>query len=150
MRIRQCTVSDSGAIDTLMRQLISLTGDDFCTDVAKITAQLEHILRNNDRYDVFVAEDDNGRPVGFISVVYYQSFYHQNGSALVNELVVSASARGEGIGAALLKRAITAAEERTMDEIEVGVVSNNTDAVRFYRKNGFVDESLLLGKELCQ
>jgi ribosomal protein S18 acetylase RimI-like enzyme len=85
--------------------------------------------------------------IGFLSLVLYRSFFHRKGTALVNELVVKKEFRNQQIGKALLEHAFSVATEAGMDELEVGVMKENTHALTFYRKNGFGEEYLLLGKE---
>ena len=70
------------------------------------------------------------------------------GTALINELIVTRQYRGKGIGRLLVQRAIDAAVEMGANEIEVSTTRDNEQAIRFYRRNGLVDESVVLGKEL--
>ena len=85
--------------------------------------------------------------VGFISVVYYLSFFHESGTALINELIVAADHRNQGIGKALVQRAVSTARQDGMDEIEVGTERGNRPAAAFYRNAGFDEEYVLLGME---
>lgn len=89
-----------------------------------------------------------GEVVGFVSVVYYRSFFHRVGTALINELIVERTRRGEGIGARLVAAVREEALRRGMDEIEVGTENRNRAARRFYHEQGFDEEYLLLGMEL--
>jgi ribosomal protein S18 acetylase RimI-like enzyme len=43
--------------------------------------------------------------------------------------------------------AVAAAKEAGLDEIEVGTEKDNTGAIAFYRRTGFCEEYVLLGKE---
>jgi len=83
--------------------------------------------------------------VGFISLVLYRSFFHKKGTVLVNELVVSREYRNQKIGRALIEHAMAVAQGLGFDEIEVGVMKENTRALAFYRQNGFNQKNLLLG-----
>jgi GNAT superfamily N-acetyltransferase len=97
-------------------------------------------------YHNLVAVCDN-QVAGFISMVFYKTLFHEGGTALINELVVSQAFRGRGIGRALVAKAKDEALARGMDEIEVGTEYDNLPARSFYQKCGFDQESVLLGLE---
>jgi RimJ/RimL family protein N-acetyltransferase len=50
--------------------------------------------------------------------------------------------RGQGIGAALLRHALDAADQFGFLRIELGVFANNTAAIALYRKAGFSEEGI--------
>ena len=87
------------------------------------------------------------RVVGVLSMVLYKTLLHVGGTALINELVVSRSFRGRGIGGKLIERAVSEARERGMEEIEVGTEQDNNSARRFYSSVGFDREYVLFGRE---
>ncbi len=97
-------------------------------------------------YTNYVALEEN-KMVGFISMVFYKTFLHKGGTALINELIVAESHRNKGIGKSLIKQAIQLAKTRGMDEIEVGTEVSNVRAQNFYIKAGFNEEYVLLGIE---
>lgn len=103
-------------------------------------------MKGNDVYTSYVYEDNN-KVIGFVSVIYYRSVFHKKGTALINELVVEKENRGKGIGKKLLDYIIKEALVMEMDEIEVGVMKENENAISFYKKNGMDEEYYLLGKE---
>jgi GNAT superfamily N-acetyltransferase len=90
-----------------------------------------------------------GQIAGFISVVFYQTFFHGGGTALINELIVSREQRGGGIGRALVQWVRDEAIARGMDEVEVSTEADNALAQQFYRKCGFDGECVLLGMDLA-
>ena len=89
---------------------------------------------------------EGGEVIGFLSLLLYRTLRHAGGTALINELVVETERRGLGTGRRLLKRAVTIARERGMDEIEVGAERTNGRAIDFYRRNGFDQDYVLLGR----
>ncbi len=91
---------------------------------------------------------ENNKIIGFISRVFYKSFLHMGGTALINELIVAQNHRNKGIGKNLVQKANKLAKKRRMDEIEVGTELSNTLAQKFYKKAGFNEEFMLLGKVL--
>ena len=147
--IRVCTAGDLPAVLDLMVQL----GD---VAEAQVVLSLEHLhrlyddmARHPDIYLNLVAESE-GKVAGFISLIFYKTFFHHGGTALINELIVDRAWRGAGIGGALLERARAEAIDRGMDELEVGTERTNEPAQRFYHKHGFDEEYVLLGMEFSQ
>lgn len=97
-------------------------------------------------YSNYVAIE-NDKIVGFLSIVFYKTFLHKGGTALINELIIAETHRNKGIGKKLIQKAIQSAKSRGMDEIEVGTEITNTKAQNFYKKTGFNEEYVLLGRE---
>ena len=143
--IRQLATGD---LETVLRLLVELND---CAHAAT-TLELERIqesfahMQKHDEYKNFVALVAD-QVVGLLSMVYYKSFYHRGGTALINELVVSESFRGRGVGRDIVEHAIEISRADGMDEIEVGTEKSNLGAMKFYRKVGFKEEYVLLGNE---
>ncbi len=146
MTIRAFRPEDLGAVRSLLASLAEHLGERFAVDPYESESSVAHMIEQPDEYALFVCDDPT--VVGFVSVVCYRTLFHRRGTALINELVVAESHRGRGIGAALVARAHEAARARGVDEIEVGVKPGNIDAVRFYRRCGFDQEYLLLGRRV--
>lgn len=146
--IRAIGEQDSSAICLLIRQLASDLGEVFDVDQVHYLLQYQAMQRYPDIYrNVVYCIDDE--VVGFLSLVFYRSFFHKKGTALVNELVVSREYRNQKIGKALIDHAMAVAQGLGFDEIEVGVMKENKGALAFYRHNGFDEEYLLLGREFA-
>jgi len=121
--------------------------------------KFKHEINENDLNSVYVNIDkypeiysnyvaiENDKIVGFLSIVFYKTFLHKGGTALINELIVAETHRNKGIGKKLIQKAIQSAKSRGMDEIEVGTEITNTKAQNFYKKTGFNEEYVLLGRE---
>ena len=146
MEIRAIGMQDIDQIRDLILQLAEDLGEDFRVDHEQCMAHYEDMLQHGDMYQNFVYCID-GVIAGFISMVMYRSLFHRKGPAIVNELVVNKEYRQHQIGTALLKHSIAIAQAHGMDEIEVGVMIENTKAIDFYRRNGLDEEYILLGKE---
>jgi len=145
MSIRNWKEEDLDEITTLMNELAeSLKDDDYLISEETVRKLFKDM--NNSIYESYVYETDN-RIVGFISLVFYKSIFHREGTALINELIVKEEYHNKGIGKDLLHYAIKRSLERGMDEIEVGVMQENLKAIEFYKRNGLTDEYLLLGKD---
>ncbi|NMB57765.1 MAG: GNAT family N-acetyltransferase [Chloroflexi bacterium] len=146
MAVRACEEKDIPAVVCLMTQLaeVATGGYEFETD--RLRDLFVKMAARPDTYANFVYEDE-GKVVGFLSEVFYMTFFHRVGTAQVNELVVDDNYRGKGIGHALMKAAEEEARRRNMDELEVGTESDNLKAQAFYRKYGFDGEYILFGLE---
>ncbi len=107
---------------------------------------LDVMNANPASYHNLVCEAD-GQVCGFLSLVFYSSFFHRVGTALINELVIDSSRRGLGLGRQLIEAAVAEARARSLDEIEVGTEVTNQAAQQFYKKCGFTEEYVLLGME---
>jgi GNAT superfamily N-acetyltransferase len=129
----------------LLKELAKSLGYQFEFDRQRMERQFSSMEKDSEGYASFVYEEE-GKLLGFISVVFYETMFHYKGTALITELVVKEESRGRRIGKALLERVIEEAEKRRMDEVEVGVKKENKDAIRFYKRNGMNEEYILLGK----
>lgn len=96
---------------------------------------------------VFLAEQA-GAVVGLLSFSIRPDLYHAAPTALIEELVVSAAARGQGVGSALLAAAETLFLGAGCAEISVSVLPDNPRAIQFYRAHGLADEAVYLEKHL--
>ena len=146
MTVRLCEEKDLPVVVNLITQLadVATGGKDF--DVVRFRDLFRKMSAQPDVYANFVYEVD-GKVAGFLSMVFYMTFFHRVGTAQVNELVVADGYRGQGIGQALMKAAEDEARKRGMDELEVGTEKENVKAQAFYRKYGFDEEYVLFGME---
>ena len=146
IEVRELRSGDFDAIVSLLGQLEEVTSTDSPVEDRSVHRTYELMVRFPDVYRNYVAVQ-HSRVVGLISLVFYKTLLHEGGTALINELVVSGSERGRGIGTQLIKAGIAAARECGMEEIEVGTESGNRDARRFYKHIGFNLEYVLFGME---
>jgi ribosomal protein S18 acetylase RimI-like enzyme len=68
--------------------------------------------------------------------------------AEVQTLVVAASARGAGVGAALMDAAESELAQRGVGGMFVGVIGSNENALRFYRRQGLGPYAVQLYKPI--
>jgi len=144
--IREWNEADLSEILILLDQLNEAQDENQELDIGNIQRLYQSMIALPEVYHNAIFED-GGVIIGFVSVVFYQSIYHKVGTALINELVVSDSHRNQGIGKALLNYVIELAKAKGMDEIEIGVMKDNTKAISFYKACGIDKEYLLLGME---
>ena len=147
--VRSCLQEDLPAVMDLITQLAQVSGNTKEIQLEYFERMLKEMQARPKMYVNYVYVLD-GKVIGFISVVFYQTFFHWVGTALVNELVVDEQFRGKGIGQALMKTAELEARRRGMDELEVGTENNNLSAQKFYRNYGFDEEYVLFGMEFTK
>lgn len=82
--------------------------------------------------------------VGLLSYSVRPDLYHAGLCYLVEELIVSADKRSQGIGSLLMEQLLACAESNRCAEVAVGVMPDNVRAQEFYRRHGLVDEAMLL------
>jgi ribosomal protein S18 acetylase RimI-like enzyme len=146
MKIRTMARHDINAVLSLMNELNLELGEDRQVDEETMHEHFDAMQRNSEMYLNLVLEVDV-ELVGFISLVFYRSFLHHRGTALINELIIKKKFRGNSYGKELLNHGIREARESGLDEVEVGVMIENVKAFDFYKKNGMNLEYHLLGME---
>jgi GNAT superfamily N-acetyltransferase len=105
-------------------------------DAARLRGQLEAFLSNPALGLGWLAREVDAC-VGYLLCVFTYSFEHGGLMAEVDELFVAQSARGRGMGAALLEAAGAALRQRGGVALQLQVADGNAAARRFYAKAGF-------------
>ncbi len=144
--IRACKEEDLPGVLQLMQQLGEFAHGENQFNLEHFQRLHEKMNANPAAYHNLVCEVD-GQVCGFLSLVFYASFFHRTGTTLINELVIDSRQRGLGLGRQLVDAAIAEARARSMDEIEVGTEVTNLAAQQFYKKCGLTEEYILLGME---
>lgn len=144
--IRKCEEKDLLEILGLMNELVEFRDSPINFSIKSVKENFIEMGKNPQIYQNYVAVND-GKVIGFISIIFYKTLFHRGGTALINELVINKNHRGKGIGRMLINKAKEVAKAKGIDEIEVGTSINNMPAQMFYNKCGFNEEYLLLGLE---
>lgn len=97
---------------------------------------------------VFVAEDEDGRPVGFIHLQRTQDFFTGRSNCHVSDLAVAPSHDGRGVGRALLAHAEEWAREHRCALMTLAVFPGNERARALYESMGYGPDLLRLAKPL--
>lgn len=142
--VRQAQPGDEHVIVELIRELARTGGD---TSPITESYVREHLAFAPCGSHVLLAEQE-GRAVGLLSYSIRPNLFHAANSALVEELVVRESARGQGIGSALLTELLERLPSLGCAEVSVSTMPDNHDAMRFYRSHGLVDQAVFLEKHL--
>jgi len=78
----------------------------------------------------------DGRPVGYACLYWHFSSLEACESVLMNDLFVDESARGEGVGRALIEASADVARERAVPFVEWSTAPDNHTAQRLYDSTG--------------
>ena len=146
MLIREWKITDLDVIVKLLTQMNEALGEDQVLIESNIKEHFVRMEEQKETYENYVLEEEQ-KIIGYMSLLFYRSLYHKKGTAQINELIVDEENRNKGLGKELLQYGIKRAQEREMDEIEIGVEKENIKAIKFYKDNGIEEEYLLLGKE---
>jgi ribosomal protein S18 acetylase RimI-like enzyme len=146
MKIRAMARTDINAVTMLMNELNLELGEAGYINEKTMHEHYEAMQMNSEMYLNLVLEMDK-EIIGFMSLLFYRSFLHHKGTALINELIVKKEFRDRNYGKELLNHGIRKARESGLDEVEVGVMKENVKALDFYKRNGMNLEYHLLGME---
>jgi ribosomal protein S18 acetylase RimI-like enzyme len=98
-------------------------------------------------FRAFVA-DEAGALRGVVTLWLRENLFHAGPVGLIDEVVVDEECRGQGIGSRLLQHVVDLCARLGCAEVEVSTEADNRAAQAFYAKHGFVEESVLLEREL--
>jgi GNAT superfamily N-acetyltransferase len=82
------------------------------------------------------ARSEEGRLVGYACLYWHFSSLEACESVLMNDLFVDESARGRGVGRALIEAAAAVAREREVPFVEWSTAPDNETAQRLYNSTG--------------
>ena len=91
------------------------------------------------RDDVLVLLAERPDPAGFALLTLRPTPYYDGPLGQLEELYVVPELRDQGIGSALLTRAVTLVIEAGAGEMHINVDEIDTDTRRFYERHGFVN-----------
>lgn len=142
IQIREARRGDEASITALIHELAAASGE-----ASPLTEGYARDYLVTPGSLVLLAEEA-GRIIGLLSYSVRPNLYHSGPTALIEELVVTEAARGQGAGSALLEHLLARLERTGCAEVSVTTLPENEGAQRFYRAHGLVDEAVLLEKHL--
>lgn len=152
MRIRPAAPADSAFIDRLAPRLLdfgTVPGRDPDSMVARDREVLAAALQSHSIDDaVFVADDDEGTPLGFIHLTLVDDYYTNTETGHVADIVVAPEAAGRGVGSALMAFAEDWAKKRGLGMLTLSVFPENVRARSLYRRLGFREDWIRCVKRL--
>ncbi len=138
--IRRARASDAAAVCRLVQELAADGGES-----SPVTTRTVASFLKNPSCTIFVAVVA-GEVLGMASISFRPSLFHAAKSCVIEELVVTASWRGRGIGGKLVARAVQEARKTGCAEISVSTEKTNRRAIGLYKSRGLSEEYLYLEK----
>jgi len=139
--VRPATPADAEAIAPLLAALGYPAG------LAEVAARLAALL-GSPRDTVLVAEGGDGAVLGVLALHWGVMLHQPAPMARVGSLVVSEAARGQGVGAFLLREAAALARAEGCAELELTTGMRRHAAHAFYAAQGFAWTALRFGRAL--
>jgi ribosomal protein S18 acetylase RimI-like enzyme len=152
IKIRPASADDK---DFITAQMHRLTGfgpppwrdpqQMYATDIKVI---LDHLAGQADGTAIFIAEDADGTPLGFVHLRMGADHYNKEEHGHIEDLVVAAEGEGRGIGRALMSRGEEWARSRGYRWLTLSVFAQNQRAKTLYERLGYGEDMMRYVKEL--
>jgi len=140
--ITPATEADLPSIKPLLLELMDAMDNTEGFDVEQSFDNCRNLIKDPAQH-ILVAKDKDTF-VGFVNFTTRKTIIHPRPSGLVDELIVSSSYRGRGIGKQLILAAIQRCRELECCEVEVSTEKSNTKAREFYLRCGFEEDAVFL------
>ena len=145
--IRTAKPSDIPELVDLLKELFSIEAD-FDFDLEKQTCGL-NLLLNSEKDCILVAElPSDNKVLGMCTVQTLISTAEGGPVGLLEDLVVAANFRHQGIGAKLLAEAVNWAECQGHKRLQLLADKNNLTALSFYQKQDWQSKQLVCLRKL--
>lgn len=134
MNIRKGNPEDMPAVLKLIQELAI-----FEKEPEAVTITVEELVQDgfgaNPLFGLYVAESDSSQIVG-IALYHYKYSTWKGKTIHLEDLIVTESYRGSGIGKALLSKMVALAREEKVKRLEWNVLDWNKPAIDFYIESG--------------
>jgi GNAT superfamily N-acetyltransferase len=124
--------ADIPALVKLLGVLFSIEKD-FNPDIGKQNAGLGLLIKNKQTATIQIAKNQANQVIGMVSTQLVISTAQGAPSAWVEDMVIDASYRGQGIGKGLLKNALAWAKSKGATRAQLLVDVENTEALGYYQ-----------------
>lgn len=141
INLRTAEFDDIESMILLLAELFSIEAD-FQVDADKQRVGLE-LLLNSDNGQVFVAQNDNGQIVGMCSVQILISTAEGAKVGMVEDFIISAPYRGQGIGKQLLTFLELWANQQGLKRLQLLADKHNQTALDFYAQQNWNTTQLI-------
>jgi GNAT superfamily N-acetyltransferase len=128
--IRTLMAADSAAWDELFGEYIAFYKATVPTEVLDLT--WERLLYQADGMMGLVAVDADDVPIGLVHLVFHRSTWGRDWYCYLEDLYVSATARGQGVGEALIRATYAEADKRGASRVYWMTEATNATARRVY------------------
>ncbi|MBN1149562.1 MAG: GNAT family N-acetyltransferase [Anaerolineales bacterium] len=138
VKIREATPGDANEIAALVRELAEADDESSPVSAAYVKSYLAF------PGSAALLAEDQGGAIGLLSYCIRPNLYHAGDICLIEELVVRAGSRGQGVGSALMSALLERLAALGCVEVSVSTMLDNLRAQAFYQRHGFTDEALYL------
>jgi GNAT superfamily N-acetyltransferase len=130
--------SDRIAWDQLFGEYIAFYKATVPAEVLDLT--WERLLNQADGMMGLVAVDADDVPIGLVHLVFHRSTWGRDWYCYLEDLYVSPTARGQGVGEALIRATYAEADRRSASRVYWTTEATNTTARRVYDRLASVTE----------
>ena len=116
-------------------------------ELEKFTALLKNYMQEDDK-KILVAQIDNSKIIGMISMVFLSRLNQNTSEMYVPELIVSQNYHSKGIGKKLINFSIEIGKEKKCHRIRLESGNQRIESHKFYKHLGFEDSSIFFTKNL--
>lgn len=135
------TVADTPFLTHLLTQLFSIEKD-FEPNATKQEQGLALLLKNQQTASIQVARNASGNAIGMVSAQIVISTAQGSASVWIEDMVIDADFRGQGIGKHLLQRALAWAKDNGATRAQLLVDIENAGALAYYEHLGWESTQL--------
>jgi ribosomal protein S18 acetylase RimI-like enzyme len=146
-RVWPAKPEDIESVSALIAAFRSWWGKDEPT-LEQIRATTALLIDDPNTEFLLAAPGDGAAPAGVCQLRYRLSVWTGSDDCWLEDLYVDDSARGTGLGRALVNAALERARARGCRRMELDVNESNTDAIAFYERLGFTTEPKPPGRTL--
>jgi len=116
-------------------------------ELEKFTTLLKNYIQEDDK-KILVAQIDNSKIIGMISMVFLSRLNQNTSEMYVPELIVSQNYHSKGIGKKLINFSIELGKEKKCHRIRLESGNQRIESHKFYKHLGFEDSSVFFTKNL--
>ena len=116
-------------------------------ELEKFTTLLKNYIQEDDK-KILVAQIDNSKIIGMISMVFLSRLNQNTSEMYVPELIVSQNYHSKGIGKKLINFSIELGKEKKCHRIRLESGNQRIESHKFYKHLGFEDSSIFFTKNL--
>lgn len=135
-RVRLAQPQDSGIVTRLIAAFRDHLGEAEPSD-AEVASGVKRLLGDPETEFLLASAEDGGDPAGVAQLRFRYGIWRAGGDCLLEDLFVDASARGAGLGRALVAATLERARARGCRRVELDVNEANPTAQRLYESFGF-------------
>lgn len=129
--VREGRPTDIPAVAALLGEL------GYPVEPQRLLPRFERLVGRPDHHVLVAHGSDDADVLGVLSLHFFPVLHHDHDTAVITALVVTARARGGGVGRALVERAEAIAREYGSERLMVNTHLRRAGAHTFYERLGF-------------